>query len=631
MHREKKCRYGDRIQARPNPNDGPPGGGTKAFHRYTRTVCLPLCEPSEHSLRLSLHWLLRTSNTSPAIRIHSFESSKPIALSDEGIFLSSPCLGAKICNVRHNINYDPKATAQDLKRILSRYLKRVPSESLNPASASTTLRTVEAEIHHSTANVDEIRPLAPSRPASPPQPNTNDVLLQAVRNELLKMREQIFDHIQTQLAQPETPKRKPVPSPRTREPLQTRHHQNRLDDDLFVTSQVRRWDATFHGEKNVLTFLERIDEMRMNVHLTDRQLLECIPIVLKGTALQRYGNNRSNWLRWSDLPTIWKISPFQVTLTCNWRKKSRTEHKAQKKAEKTSSSTECRQVDRIHLNLRPEYEHYIRRHQVNSINHIIKLADDHERLLAKEKSCKVPPAASQSIMLKTAYNKPTKSNANNTDSQLQAINMPYQRRDCPCVKPANAFQPRALQTNPSSNQPSNPPNTSWVNAPAFEPQPGPSRQNLNPVTDRASKDTRQFVITLLGTKIYKGLIDSGAMSSFLNSESMKEVLEQKLGTITASALKVAVADGRHARIAGKTSGEWSVINTLPEENEMTEDDATIIIQEEMAQFVTITSPTTVTEHVIRVKPQQQLIKRNRRVIQSVELTSGNREKEEKQV
>ncbi|KAK0071819.1 hypothetical protein PV326_000787, partial [Microctonus aethiopoides] len=158
---------------------------------------------------------------------------------------------------RHNVSYEPATTtAQDLKRILSKYLKRLQSESLNQTSANATLRQVEAEIHHSTANREEIRSLPESRPASPPQPNTNDILqsvrdelsafqkrmindvqsrpnandelLPAVRDEIVKMRKQIFNDMQAQ----ETPKRKPVPSPRAREPLQTRHHQNRLDDDL---------------------------------------------------------------------------------------------------------------------------------------------------------------------------------------------------------------------------------------------------------------------------------------------------------------------------------------------------------------------------------------------------------------
>lgn len=104
------------------------------------------------------------------------------------------------------------------------------------------------------------------------------------------------------------------------------------------------------------------------------------------------------------------------------------------------------------------------------------------------------------------------------------------------------------------------------------------------------------------------------MSSFLNRDSVNEVTEHQLGTITASALKVAVADGRNSRVTGKVTcpvvvegkryvltfhiipnlntpvlfgidslkkmkcrldfGRMvSYINTLPENDEMTEDDA----------------------------------------------------------
>ncbi|KAK0076577.1 hypothetical protein PV325_005169 [Microctonus aethiopoides] len=106
----------------------------------------------------------------------------------------------------YSIRYDPNATVQNLKRLLSQDLKQVQSESLIQASANNTLRQVEAEIHHSRDNKDEIRSLVPSRPASPPQPSAIELLLQS-----------------TQLIRPDSPKREPEPSLKIRKPLRTRH------------------------------------------------------------------------------------------------------------------------------------------------------------------------------------------------------------------------------------------------------------------------------------------------------------------------------------------------------------------------------------------------------------------------
>lgn len=67
-------------------------------------------------------------------------------------------------------------------------------------------------------------------------------------------------------------------------------------------------------------------------------------------------------------------------------------------------------------------------------------------------------------------------------------------------------------------------NPTWVTAPVFEPQPGTSRQNLNHLKDKIIQDTRPYILTQIGDKNWKALIDSGAMSSFINKETLKEIL-----------------------------------------------------------------------------------------------------------
>ncbi|KAK0169291.1 hypothetical protein PV327_011662 [Microctonus hyperodae] len=134
---------------------------------------------------------------------------------------------------RFNIAFETDTTVIDMKRMLSRYLKRVQSECLSQASADESMRPIKANVRV-RGNDDEIKSLAPSRPASRNESNTTSFLLKTMRAEMMKFREQMFDDIQAQLVarnRPEEPKPEPI-----REP--PRHHQNRLDDDLFVTSQT---------------------------------------------------------------------------------------------------------------------------------------------------------------------------------------------------------------------------------------------------------------------------------------------------------------------------------------------------------------------------------------------------------
>lgn len=390
---------------------------------------------------------------------------------------------------RFNIEWEPNTTVVNMRQMLSGFLKK---------------KQAATQTNQSSNNQPE-QPEEPEEPADQPQPeeyresqtpatartslfqDPDDIIMDTVRAELAKLREQMMADIKARLQQTTT---QPTRRPREIESDIRPHHR---DDDPIVANQVRRWDATFDGEKSVLTFLERIEEMRMSVHIADHQLLECIPILLKGKALQWHRNNSKNWRRWSEFTEDLKafFLPGDIEMQLEEEIKNRTQGARESAKDfiiaihtlmrRLGTMPERRQVDRIHLNLRPEYQHYIHRHEVTTISDIIRLADEYERLLAKEKSFKAPPAINQTLMPETAYAK----GRTYTDSRINAINVPYKRteccwrcgqrghsrqdcknapnlfcswcgkkdtysRECPCPKPDHAFRPRAPgTTNPA--------------------------------------------------------------------------------------------------------------------------------------------------------------------------------------
>lgn len=610
---------------------------------------------------------------------------------------------------RSEITWEPNTTVISMRRMLSTYLKgRQSSSQPNLSSSQPNLRSsqpdlsysqpnisadnrINVEIHRANEDPDEIRSFRSAHGSPPRRGEHTQLILDTIREEILKIKEQIMDDLHEQLQITERKPTQPAYAETKREIKPPIRYQHNLGEDISASNQVRRWDATFDGEKSVLTFLERIEEMRMSIHIPDHQLLECIPILLKGKALQWHRNNRKNWQRWDEFTRDLKefFLPGDIEMQIEEEIKARTQGAKecakdfiiaiQTLMRRLGTMSERRQVDRIHLNLRPEYQRYIRRHEVTTINDVIRLADDYERLLAKEKAFKAPPAASQALMPETAYGR-TRGGPENT---VNAINTPYNRgeccwrcgqrghsrqeckntaklfcswcgrkgvysRECPCPKPDYAFR---MQTTANPN-PTTP--TNWVTAPAFtpviEPQPSTSRQNLNTINGRPPQDSRPFVKVQIGSKMYHGLIDSGAISSFMSKEPLHEIRAKNLAGIAESNLKVSVADGRRASIIGqvtcpvKIEGNdyqikfhiipglntpvllgvdalralncrldfrtmTSSINTLGEELEdMTEDQARGIIQEELKKFETINGPTTLTQHEIRVKPGQEPIK-----------------------
>lgn len=69
-------------------------------------------------------------------------------------------------------------------------------------------------------------------------------------------------------------------------------------DDAKI-SQIRKWGFHF-DEKDLISFLERIAELRDAYGPSDQQLLKGLPELLRGNPLLWLRNNHDQWRTWTD-------------------------------------------------------------------------------------------------------------------------------------------------------------------------------------------------------------------------------------------------------------------------------------------------------------------------------------------
>ena len=71
-----------------------------------------------------------------------------------------------------------------------------------------------------------------------------------------------------------------------------------ITENRRVVDQMRRWNCHFEG-KDVYSFLEIVDELRTAYGVSDEQLLQGLPELLRGDALQWYRNLDSECHTWA--------------------------------------------------------------------------------------------------------------------------------------------------------------------------------------------------------------------------------------------------------------------------------------------------------------------------------------------
>lgn len=225
------------------------------------------------------------------------------------------------------------------------------------------------------------------------------------------------------------------PPPTRRERYTANRHFNSQDSSV---EQIRKWNVTYDGSRNLLEFLEQVEELSATYGIPDDELVPCVPMLLRDKAIHWYRNNQRTWRTWNEFKDDIRHFFLPVDIERQLEEDIRNRTQGPNESARdfvTSLQTLVRrygkmsyhsELDRIYNNLRPEYRKYIRRREISSVNELIRLVNEFEMMLVQEKAYKPPPSS-----LVETDNRKHKEPRNQSLAAIEnKINNPYSRSEC---------------------------------------------------------------------------------------------------------------------------------------------------------------------------------------------------------
>ena len=179
---------------------------------------------------------------------------------------------------------------------------------------------------------------------------------------------------------------------------------------------VRKWNIKFGPKDSVFTFLERIVELKAAYNIRDEDMLKFIPEVLKESVLLWYRNNASSWSTWEEFIVSFKEQylPLDVDDALLDEIRLRTQGADEYVTDYvTSVQTLMRRLNiplqtsqqtrMLIKNLRPDVRLFIKEAEVTSVQNLVMLGKEFERLSLETQRYKPPPKPSHSFCKETAY------------------------------------------------------------------------------------------------------------------------------------------------------------------------------------------------------------------------------------
>lgn len=160
--------------------------------------------------------------------------------------------------------------------------------------------------------------------------------------------------------------------------------------DLKVhADQVRKWGVHFDGERDLLEFMERLEELADMYSIQKDTIVIMMPEVLTGKALVWYRNNNRKWTNWlkfkEDMQKFFLPPRYFERLEDEIRKRHQRTRESFKNYTlhmqnlmRHSSYTEKQKLERIFQNALPEYLWYIRRRDFTTLGELLEMAEDLE-------------------------------------------------------------------------------------------------------------------------------------------------------------------------------------------------------------------------------------------------------------
>lgn len=184
---------------------------------------------------------------------------------------------------------------------------------------------------------------------------------------------------------------------------------------INVCKIVRKWNLTYDGDRDPISFLERLEELMECYHISSEDILKALPELLKSKALLWYRNNREFWTNFDDFLESFQIQYLPPGYKRNLQDEIRLRTQGEDEPFRSFVVNLCtlirrsggysleEKLDRIYCNMRPEYKLTLKRQSVKSLSEIIKEAESYESYVREKNLFKSPPNPAQALVPETAY------------------------------------------------------------------------------------------------------------------------------------------------------------------------------------------------------------------------------------
>lgn len=160
--------------------------------------------------------------------------------------------------------------------------------------------------------------------------------------------------------------------------------------------QLFKWNISFDGQGDPINFLEEVEELRHMHGLTEDELLPGMTVLLRGSALLWFRNNRLNWSNWYEFEQEFK--EFYLPADYLIRLEEQVSRRVQKPREPGANfiialqtlmrriplMTPQKQLYLLHRNLLPEYRRFVTRNSFSTVGQLLQRVKEYEELKTDE-------------------------------------------------------------------------------------------------------------------------------------------------------------------------------------------------------------------------------------------------------
>ncbi|XP_058975681.1 uncharacterized protein LOC131801251 [Musca domestica] len=189
--------------------------------------------------------------------------------------------------------------------------------------------------------------------------------------------------------------------------------------DSETMSMVQRWNLKFTGEGDLSEFLERLEELAECYRIPHDRLVSTLPCILEGNALKWYRVKKGDITTWKSFrieAEKFFLSKRHLTQLEHsfYNRRQFNREKAKDfvlqmltMAKQHPTLRQVDHLDRIYDGLRPEYRHYVRRSDFQTLDELMSLVDDFELLKKDEARVERPHTSHMVSQTSGGYNRST--------------------------------------------------------------------------------------------------------------------------------------------------------------------------------------------------------------------------------